>query len=1243
MSSSPGKRSRSDAVDSVDLEQEFDEGELKEKLLKGGLRISPCGGHYVVENVHQLVRELRFGIIAESSASSARIADIMANLEQSWSDVEKFRRSLVPFRSPDECTSSKFLFGRDTLVKVLLAIDSLQTGVLNVLLQRIPELTMEEDEGGESYTDLAKLAVSQMRWLDFVVDGAALSETLLDVISACPERIQRELILVTPELVQDAQHSTAVDVLITLLENSPELSEPILRALNGLILGSQASTACNTVLRALSSSEPDHVPFMIRFLVCSAPSFLIPESVNKMRRIFAQRSLGPGAAKLALEEFRDGIRARLEFGDMAMQSLKDSQEKYCPGDLWMMLALLDVLSFRKRIESLVKLALIRGHISSDLFSSAFETHQDALSGFSTSMIKFANLTMCSGSESAAEISQKQYLLLYKMNDRNDLHREIIGSLLEHVGCRKTKIVRRAFDCLIYIAQNVDLSAFMPFLGGLLDFLESFEDEQVSQVFELLGTVRIRSGQIENDQSLEIILRKELTHVDEKFRRIGVLGSCTLAQVFSEEKAAQDQAKAILALLFKSVENNRSAEALAYKQLALTCEKDRMERSLTKAIRRKCLKVFEARFAGKLEDKPSSILDMDIEAKYNLDGEDASISIPIVALAHKGRLGDAHTLCPLIELLCETTKRLASGSLDDTDAILGCPLWMPADSVLDSLSDQAMPVQVAAATSLLLAAMWIRCIVNAFSTSTSADIQGAICERIENLYTIEESLQDLINQQPVCKDAVGEFLGVKATKPLKLSDFLRPLDVAVTGVIVSNAHNASVSTGEAQLVLHELNLFCTHRSRYLPRERKTAITALTSLRVFVFNPGEGAMDESDCVCLRMALHCLAVAIGNEGLVHEKDFYGLLFNLAPKESNDDDTEIGKWEPAELGTKFFRSLVARMECMEDDDESHDLVTKMEFARLLTAAALRTGSAELASEVASQIDKILDRALEESEKHGRVSNYVAELVGMRMKLSSDELDVISNMLKRPTENTTLVKVLLDELQRVAANCPSNIDQLRALFNAHSELVDRSRDQPTVFGSLMKCGRTVAQAFSGKMIPCLRERLNTHRQESLQLIKDFQRSTRVLQHICTHVKAQKSSKQTPLVPSLKRALETVIFSVKGLLESNDASSAFWMGNLKHRNLQGDVVASQAYHRAGDTETATQASTVRSCGESELSQLPEAPSKEEDQNHEELASESNPSETNEGSAEGATENNDEERPDGLKMFEEAAANSDDDQ
>lgn len=39
--------------------------------------------------------------------------------------------------------------------------------------------------------------------------------------------------------------------------------------------------------------------------------------------------------------------------------------------------------------------------------------------------------------------------------------------------------------------------------------------------------------------------------------------------------------------------------------------------------------------------------------------------------------------------------------------------------------------------------------------------------------------------------------------------------------------------------------------------------------------------------------------------------------------------------------------------------------------------------------------------------------------------------------------------------------------------------------------------------------------------------------------------------------MESLIFEVKLMLENNDASAAFWLGNLKHRNLAGEEISSQ--------------------------------------------------------------------------------------
>lgn len=47
------------------------------------------------------------------------------------------------------------------------------------------------------------------------------------------------------------------------------------------------------------------------------------------------------------------------------------------------------------------------------------------------------------------------------------------------------------------------------------------------------------------------------------------------------------------------------------------------------------------------------------------------------------------------------------------------------------------------------------------------------------------------------------------------------------------------------------------------------------------------------------------------------------------------------------------------------------------------------------------------------------------------------------------------------------------------------------------------------------------------------------------------------MVPPIRKTMETLIFEVKLMLENNDAGAAFWLGNLKHRNLRGEEISSQ--------------------------------------------------------------------------------------
>ena len=57
-------------------------------------------------------------------------------------------------------------------------------------------------------------------------------------------------------------------------------------------------------------------------------------------------------------------------------------------------------------------------------------------------------------------------------------------------------------------------------------------------------------------------------------------------------------------------------------------------------------------------------------------------------------------------------------------------------------------------------------------------------------------------------------------------------------------------------------------------------------------------------------------------------------------------------------------------------------------------------------------------------------------------------------------------------------------------------------------------------------------------------------------------------MPQLKRRLEQLLIMTKGLLQSSGAVQHILVGNLRHKDLAGQVVPSQAYRESSSDEEA---------------------------------------------------------------------------
>mgnify|MGYP002393414595 CR=1 FL=1 len=142
----------------------------------------------------------------------------------------------------------------------------------------------------------------------------------------------------------------------------------------------------------------------------------------------------------------------------------------------------------------------------------------------------------------------------------------------------------------------------------------------------------------------------------------------------------------------------------------------------------------------------------------------------------------------------------------------------------------------------------------------------------------------------------------------------------------------------------------------------------------------------------------------------------------------------------------------------------------------------------------------------------------------------------------------------------------------------------------MLREGRKFLDAVVVRGLPFMSAHFKRFPNEITSLLRSLQPATRTIQAICGDAKASLDKNLTALVPPTKKCLERLIFKVKGLLKSNKSVNAFWLGestlsllppwyswkklstcprlsanlsslltgNLKHKSVQGQEVASQS-------------------------------------------------------------------------------------
>ena len=437
------------------------------------------------------------------------------------------------------------------MLKLLLNIDEFQPRLLKLLLEKLGEISSAQSGREAQETNVPRLILTAMRWLDKLVDGAGMVEKMEEILVVTTDYHRREVIMSMPEILPPSQHNSIATYLHGMLDTAPTLTACIVDCLGNLRLSpGMKSTTQRALLKRLANFEFSSLPPVVDFLLSECTKETAQEIVSdfrlqlqlKPRFTVLSQGLSQADRRKKEKENRTVERSILDKIDIsilcdsfmadawlkAIDSVNEAEEMK-PLDLLLIVKMYKIKPRRKALENLLKGKIRKGVLTESLIIATFEQHSSLLaqSPVLGDLLSIASI-LINQDKSVSDGPGKQ-IYISGFNTMEYCRVEIVSEL--------TTEVFRSYSALsvlthLSVHQTEELSVYNFCLTPLLSQLSDQADlAQVRLLLSLLARLVWRhSGSVNQaEDEVVIFVKKQLYSGISFYRRIGVVGVVVCAQ------------------------------------------------------------------------------------------------------------------------------------------------------------------------------------------------------------------------------------------------------------------------------------------------------------------------------------------------------------------------------------------------------------------------------------------------------------------------------------------------------------------------------------------------------------------------------------------------------------------------------------------------------------------------------------------------------------------------------------------